>query len=306
MRLLLIVMVSAVPLGGLALAWSAPEPASRDIPALLRLAQGFSDEFEGSALKRHWRTDLRAEASQRATVAKRTLWNNRERQVYTAPDYLGLGIQPIRLEHGVLTITARPLTPGQRAAVMAELATLPERQRNSAMRGIAYSSGLISSRGTVSQRYGYFEMRARWSSGKGLWPAFWLLPETGEWPPELDVMEAHGDKPDVVFQSKHSGLEKAVTKRVKVPGGTGTWHRYGMLWTPRTLVFFVDGRETSRQSAPPDANVRMYILANLAVGGAWPGDPDEATRFPATMDIDWIRTYKLPTDWTESRMDVLQ
>jgi beta-glucanase (GH16 family) len=36
----------------------------------------------------------------------------------------------------------------------------------------------------------------------------------------------------------------------------------------------------------------MYLLANVAVGGNWPGAPDATTAFPARMSIDYIRAYR--------------
>jgi beta-glucanase (GH16 family) len=36
----------------------------------------------------------------------------------------------------------------------------------------------------------------------------------------------------------------------------------------------------------------MYLIANLAVGGDWPGNPDASTRFPGFMDIDYIRVFR--------------
>jgi beta-glucanase (GH16 family) len=36
----------------------------------------------------------------------------------------------------------------------------------------------------------------------------------------------------------------------------------------------------------------MYMLANLAVGGNWPGNPDASTHFPAVMTVDFIRAYR--------------
>jgi beta-glucanase (GH16 family) len=40
----------------------------------------------------------------------------------------------------------------------------------------------------------------------------------------------------------------------------------------------------------------MYLLANLAVGGDWPGNPDASTVFPGYMDIDYIRAYQKSAD----------
>jgi beta-glucanase (GH16 family) len=42
----------------------------------------------------------------------------------------------------------------------------------------------------------------------------------------------------------------------------------------------------------------MYVIANLAVGGSWPGAPDASTPFPSDLDIDWIHVYQRTTDRT--------
>jgi beta-glucanase (GH16 family) len=36
----------------------------------------------------------------------------------------------------------------------------------------------------------------------------------------------------------------------------------------------------------------MYVIANLAVGGDWTGNPDATTVFPGVMEIDYIRVYR--------------
>ena len=35
----------------------------------------------------------------------------------------------------------------------------------------------------------------------------------------------------------------------------------------------------------------FFIILNVAVGGRWPGSPDETTVFPQTMLIDYVRVY---------------
>jgi beta-glucanase (GH16 family) len=38
-------------------------------------------------------------------------------------------------------------------------------------------------------------------------------------------------------------------------------------------------------------------LLNVAVGGDWPGNPDETTVFPQTMLVDYVRVYqRTPSD----------
>ena len=78
------------------------------------------------------------------------------------------------------------------------------------------------------------------------------------------------------------------------PDWTDDFHTFGMAWSPTDIVWYVDGEETRRitDSDYTIANQSMYLIANLAVGGNWPGTPDENTQFPATFEIDYIRAYK--------------
>ena len=295
--------VASVSLAVVAL-W--PRPAPIDVPTMLKLRPSFEEEFGGRTLDRtRWRTSYGPQGDGQATVARRSLYGNAEREIYVTPDYLGLGINPFTVANSALTIIARPLDQSARTAIGIQLASLPDDQRNGPLKHLGYSSGLITTQGRFAQQYGYFEMRARWTLGKGLWPAFWLLPVDGGWPPELDIMEAHGDKPTVVFQTKHSKVEATEPHRVAINGSPSDYHRYGMLWTPSTIRFYVDGYETVRTMPPADASQPMYLLANLAVGGTWPGQPDSSTGFPATMDIDWIRAWALPQGWQEGRLGSL-
>jgi len=52
-----------------------------------------------------------------------------------------------------------------------------------------YATAAMTTKNKFSQQYGYFEARVKMpTSGKGLWPAFWLVPADGSWPPEIDIM----------------------------------------------------------------------------------------------------------------------
>ena len=53
-----------------------------------------------------------------------------------------------------------------------------------------------------------------------------------------------------------------------------------------------DGKAVFATKTPPGLNDPMYLLINLAVGGEWPGDPDESTPFPATLMVDYVRAYR--------------
>lgn len=263
-------------------------------PAGYDLVPAFADEFNGTKLDtRTWINVYAPRDLRDPPIVKRSLWGNGELQVYFDKEYLGLGIDPFRVADGLLTITAQPLSPSSHAAVMNDLSHQRADFQRSALNKVAYSSGLISTRDGFKQKYGYFEIRARWTGGRGLWPCFWLLPEDGGWPPEIDVMEAHGDKPDTAFQSIHSNLDpKATTRTVDVDGSTAEFHSYGALWLPDRVDYYIDGEKTASIPTPADMNQKMYILANLGVGGYWPGYPGADVKFPATMDIDYIRVWR--------------
>lgn len=258
-----------------------------------RMTLTFAEEFDRFDRRADWggRGVWNTTFGPGRAVDTRTLPNNAEKQLYMDADFAGsaaapLGVDPFSVKDGVLTITARTAPPGVKSAIG----------------GFGYTSGLINTRDTFSQKYGYFEMRAALPAGKGLWPAFWLLPQGGGWPPELDVVEVLGSKPREVHAATHS---KATGKHVSqfstyrgIDSSSG-FHTYGALWGPNEIVWYVDGREVFRAPTPADMHRPMYLLANLAVGGKWPGDPDATTRFPAEMRIDYIRAYQLKPELTE-------
>lgn len=160
--------------------------------------------------------------------------------------------------------------------------------------GYAYTSGLISSHASFAQEFGRFEIRARLPRGQGLWPAFWLLPVEGSWPPEIDVFEALGDDTETVYMTAHWGIGGGHQQRKATftgPDFAADYHTFAVEWTQRNIAWFVDGikRHEVRGKSPRGP---MYLLANLAVGGEWPGTPDASTPFPAVFAIDYIRAYE--------------
>lgn len=211
---------------------------------------------------------------------------NRELQLYVDPGWRGRdgrpsGLDPFSVRDGVLTITARPVPP-------------EDRGRHD---GFAYASGMLTSYGSFSQTYGYFEMRARMPEGRGLWPAFWLLPVHRGWPPEIDVVEVLGHRPHDVWLTLHTGAggrHQQIQRRITGPDTSAGFHTYGLRWTPATITWFLDGQAVAEVPTPADMHQPMYALANLAVGGTTPGTPDSSTRFPAEFRIDYIRVHRMP------------
>ena len=188
-----------------------------------------------------------------------------------------LGYDPFRVHDGSLDIAAVPLS--------ADLLGRVDRP---------YLSGLVSTEWSFKQRYGYFEIRAQLPPGRGLWSAFWMVADTSAEHIEIDVLEAIGEG-DRIYHSVHVSPPRGKgTHLARHPGFdySDGMHTYGVAWTEADIVFFVDGIESARVDGAPLRNAPpMYLLANLAVGGTWPGTPPASTQFPAIMRVDYIRAY---------------
>ncbi|MER8807654.1 family 16 glycosylhydrolase [Mesorhizobium australicum] len=208
-----------------------------------------------------------------------TLTSNGELQWYIDANYGPTSsVHPFSVNNGVLTITA--------AQAPADIKPL--------INNYEYTSGILNTHSTFSQTYGYFEMRADLPENAGAWPAFWLLPADGSWPPELDVIETRGQDPNSLIMTAHSnetGTHTKVTSMVNTMDTAG-FHTYGLLWTPDKLVWTYDGVQVAEAATPSDMHKPMYMLADLAVGGLAGAPPDHLAT-PAEMKIDYIRAYTL-------------
>jgi beta-glucanase (GH16 family) len=141
-----------------------------------------------------------------------------------------------------------------------------------------------------------------------LWPAFWLLgtniDEVG-WPQsgEIDILENIGREPATAHGTAHgpgySGGQ-AVGSGIDIQEGklADDFHVYAIEWSPGERRWYFD--ETNYFTLTPDdlpANSEwvydhpFFVILNAAVGGNWPGSPDETTTFPQTMTVDYVRVY---------------
>jgi len=217
---------------------------------------------------------------------------NQEKQIYMDAAFAGtsdrpLGVQPFRIAGGVLEITADRADP---------------KRVSPFIWGTRYTSGCITTELTHKQRYGYVEVRAKVPRGKGFWPAFWLLPASGAWPPELDIVEISGARPTSIWTNVHGAAREAKGGPAAPPPGrwvegvadiTADFHVYAMEWTPERITCFLDGKAVS-EIVGHGIHEEMYFLANLALGSHdpnWIPDPDETTPFPGVLSIDYVRIY---------------
>ena len=211
-----------------------------------------------------------------------SLPSNGEQEWYINSRYAGTAsIKPWSVSNGVLNLTAAPTPAGMASQI----------------NGYQYTSGQITTSKSFSQTYGYFEMRAQLPAGQGLWPAFWLLPENGGWPPELDAMEVLGNDPTRLYTTVHYNSDnESQSQGETVANMSSGYHTFGVDWEPDYITWYFDGQQVYKVATPAQmtgANASpMYMIANLAVGGGWPGNANASTPFPATMKIDYIRAYQ--------------
>lgn len=173
--------------------------------------------------------------------------------------------------------------------------------------GKSYSSARMITKNKGDWKYGYFEMRAQLPSGRGTWPAFWMLPtdwEYGGWPDsgEIDIMEHVGYDSENVHGTVHTKsynhmIGSQVGESMSIPDCETSFHIYACEWTPDDIKMYIDGEhyftfnnQGNWQAWPFDK--RFHILLNIAVGGSWGGVQGiDNEAFPVQFLIDYIRVY---------------
>ena len=172
-----------------------------------------------------------------------------------------------------------------------------------------FTSARLKTQGKFAFEYGRVEARIRIPYGQGIWPAFWMLGADSRrkgWPAcgEIDIMENVGREPDTVHATVHgpgySG-DKGIGKPFQLAPArfADDYHIYAVEWTPDRLDFLVDGQSyhTVTPASLPAGTKWVYdhpffLILNVAVGGAWPHNPDRTTVFPQTMLVDYVRVYR--------------
>lgn len=184
--------------------------------------------------------------------------------------------------------------------------------------GKPYTSAKLITEGHADWTYGRFEFRAKMPLGKGMWPAIWMMPtdmeKYGGWPSsgEIDIMEYLGHEPEQVHGTLHMGNPHIYRGgKVSLEDGTfaESFHDFALEWTPSGMKWYVDDKEfyqtttwftrkdeaTDNEPFPAPFDRAFFLQLNLAVGGNWPGYPDETTVFPQTFELEYVRVYQ-PAD----------
>ncbi|MBQ0161633.1 MAG: family 16 glycosylhydrolase [Treponema sp.] len=177
-----------------------------------------------------------------------------------------------------------------------------------------YTSGKVQTAHKKDFKYGKICVRAKVPVGQGLWPAIWMMPtdeKYGNWPcsGEIDIMEVLGSQPEKNYGTIHYGSPHGQKQGTYLLKGTNfgeDFHEFSIEWEPGEFRWYVDGQlyytentwfATSRGGEdfeyPAPFNENFYLQMNLAVGGDWPGKPDETTDFTKSrFEIDYVRVYQ--------------
>ena len=210
------------------------------------------------------------------SVAARTLPGTGEVELYVDPSMTGtgttaLGLNPYSESGGVLDLHAAP-TPA------ADL---------SSIWGYKFTSGMISTRSTFTQTYGYFEAGMKLPAGTGNWPAFWLYAVNAN--SELDVMEEQNGSNTITGTAHNNGSGTAATGVTNtIPNLTAGFHKFGVLWTPTTITWYVDEVSIGSVPTPSNLNSPMYMIANLALNSSTP-----ANYAGGDLQIEYVHAYTL-------------
>ncbi len=177
--------------------------------------------------------------------------------------------------------------------------------------GADYTSASIISRGIGDWKYGKIEISAKVPTGKGTWPALWMMPtysEYGGWPKsgEIDIMEYIGVEPEKLYYTCHfegnvtgSNHQSSGTNSTKIVHPYNQFIKFSIIWTPDKIEWYANDvkyhtytkRATDYRIWPFDKE--FYLILNLAYGGEWAGYGGvDDTKLPHKFLIDYVRVYQ--------------
>ena len=181
---------------------------------------------------------------------------------------------------------------------------------------VSYASGRVNTQNKHDVKYGRFEARIKFPQGKGYLPAFWMMPQDedlyGQWPKcgEIDIAEVLGDSTNTNYGTVHYGEphnQNQGTYTLASGDFANEFHVFAVDYEPGVIKWYVDGEqyyETSdwfskwpggaEKPYPAPFDQPFHVILNVAVGGDWPGDPDETTPFDekGAMYVDYVRIYQ--------------
>ena len=168
-----------------------------------------------------------------------------------------------------------------------------------------FLTGGVYTKGKMGFMDGRLEIKAKLNGATGAWPAFWLLPQEGQWPMggEIDIMERL-NYDNIAYQTVHSHYTYDLGFKTTPPqGSTGPIHPeaynvYAVEMYADSLCFFINDQHTftyprieTDQEGQFPFHQPFYLLLDMQLGGSWVGAVDP-TELPVEMSIDWVRFYQ--------------
>lgn len=149
-------------------------------------------------------------------------------------------------------------------------------------------SGMVTTYPSVYFKYGFVQVVARLPFGQGLWPAIWLVPENGSWPPEIDIVEHWGTASTARATLHFSKQNKQQRGTVYFPQADQGWHTYTLSWTQSRISVWYDGKLalTTTKNIP---QLAMYLLLDLADDSNSPGS------CAGTMYVKSVNVWEPPS-----------
>jgi hypothetical protein len=233
----------------------------------------WNDEFDGNSLNTAYWTHEIGDGCPNLCG-----WGNNEQQYYRSEN--------TTVAEDVLTIEARSENFG----------------------GRNFTSSRIKTQNRQTFQYGRVDIRALLPRGQGMWPALWMLgnniPAVG-WPQcgEIDIMELVGGgqgKDNRVHGTLHWDYDGHVQAGGAYTLASGDfadeYHVFTILWDEFSVRWLVNDVEYHTIDITPshmsEFHQEFFFIFNVAVGGNWPGNPDNSTIFPQQMKVDYIRVFQ--------------
>jgi beta-glucanase (GH16 family) len=174
--------------------------------------------------------------------------------------------------------------------------------------GQKYTSARMLTKDKFAFTYGTVEARIALPTGKGIWPAFWMLGQNIDevsWPAcgEIDIIETINDE-NIVYGThhwQHNGNHANYGNNTKDYYGTSKelditqFHTFKMVWNEKLIAMYVDEfkyQEIDIESAKDGLEAfhkPQFFILNVAVAGNWPGFEVDDSQFPNEMLVDYIR-----------------
>jgi beta-glucanase (GH16 family) len=181
--------------------------------------------------------------------------------------------------------------------------TAKEEKRSDEYGTYNYTSTRMITQDKFEFTYGRVEIRAKLPEGQGIWPAIWMLGADiaeNPWPDcgEIDIMELVGYEPSTVHGTIHgSGPSKGSAYTLEEGKFSDDFHEFALEWDEDEIEWYVDDTLYHVANAAEVGSTWVFdhpffLILNIAVGGNWPGNPDASTRFPQTMEIDYIKIFE--------------